>query len=178
METFTTLFNVILGIGSIIALIIGIANFIFLFSNSGQKIQVCVQKHILWFGLLITSAGVIGSLIYSNVIGYPPCMFCWYARIFLYPQMFMFAYALYKKDRGVLPYAMILTIIGIIVSTYHYFFIDIARLDLIPCGTQAVSCSIRYVYEFGFVTIPFMGFASFVLLGSLLAIATRKDIDK
>ena len=137
------------------------------------KIAGLNRAEILLIGFLITLAGLAGSLIYSNVIGYPPCMFCWYARIFLYPQVFMFGYALFKKDRAILPYTLILTIAGILITGYHYFFIDLGHLDLIPCAAQGVSCSIRYVYEFGFVTIPFMGLASFLLLLSTLGIALK-----
>lgn len=176
MDAFVQTYNTLLSVGSILALSAGVALLIIFFTNTLAPIQGFIKRNILVLGFTIALIGIAGSLIYSNVIGYPPCMFCWYGRIFLYPQAFLFGYALWKNDHGILPYTTILTVAGALITGYHYFFIDLARLDLIPCAAQGVSCSIRYVYEWGFVTIPFMAFASFIFLLSLLLVAQKKSV--
>ena len=170
MENFTSLFNTA---SSIVAIAWFVCGIIFLLFRKNSKINSFISKHVLWLGLIITGVSLIGSLIYSNVIGYQACMFCWYARILLYPQFFLFLLALIKRERVIIDYALLLSVIGIIVSGYHYFAIDLGHVDLIACSSGGVSCATRYVYEFGFVTIPFMSLSAFVFLTGALASAKR-----
>jgi disulfide bond formation protein DsbB len=137
-----------------------------------KKMSTFVHTHILTIGFLISLAAVVSSLVYSNVIGYPPCMLCWYARIAFYPQALMFAMALIKKDRSILPYTLALTIAGVVISTYHYIAESIQYSPL-PCSAGSVSCLTRYVYEYGFITIPLMGLVGFASLLCALLVAKK-----
>ncbi len=115
---------------------------------------------------------MVSSLIYSDVIGYPPCLLCWYARIAFYPMVLMFAMALFKKrDRGILDYCLGLTTFGIIITGYHTWT-NIVGYSPLPCAAT-VSCLTRYVYEYGFITIPFMGLMGFITLFLALLAAKR-----
>lgn len=168
MENFTAFFNTVSSIVAIVWFALGI---IFIFFKKNKNVNSFVSKYILWLGLIVTGTSLIGSLIYSNVIGYQACMFCWYARILLYPQFFLFLLALIKRERTIIDYALLLSVIGIIVSGYHYFAIDLGHVDLIACSAGGVSCATRYVFEFGFVTIPFMSLSAFVFLtGAFLSV--------
>lgn len=139
------------------------------FSKVVKKI---VHKNILVIGFLISLAAMIGSLIYSNFIGYPPCMFCWYARIAFYPQVFLFGMALFKKDRKIVDYAIMLCVLGLIVGTYHSL-IQITGASPIPCEIGGVTCTTREVFEFGFITIPLMGAVGFLTLLLSLIISKK-----
>lgn len=137
-----------------------------------KKIRDFTSKYILVIGFLVSLAAVVSSLTYSDIIGYPPCLFCWWARVMFYPQVVLFGYALYKKDRNILPYTLILTVLGLIITTYHSI-IQITGEALVPCTVGGVSCVTRDVYMFGFITIPFMGVVGFAVLFFALMIARK-----
>ncbi len=170
METFTSVFNIFSSAVSVIWFVLGI---VFLFSKKESVVAQFVSKNILLLGIFVTGSSLIGSLIYSNVIGYAACTLCWYARILLYPQFAIFLLALIKKDRTIIDYVFLLSILGIIISGYHYFLVDLAHIELVTCDANNVSCATRYVYEFGFVTIPFMSLSAFVFLAGALSSARR-----
>lgn len=135
-----------------------------------------VSKNILGIGFLISLAAIISSLVYSNIIDYPPCLLCWWARVLFYPQVILFGRALWKKDFNILPYAMILTLLGAILTAYHST-IMITGESLLPCTVGGISCLTRDVFMFGFITIPFMGFIGFTTLLFSLFVA-KKSYNK
>jgi len=126
--------------------------------------------YIFPLGFFVSFGGMFLTLFYSQVLGYEPCDLCWYQRIFLYPLVFMFAYAWFKKDRGVLPYALILSIVGFIIAFYHHL-LQMGYDVMKPCSSApfAVDCSTPSFIEFGFVTFPFM---AIVLFGFLIMVTT------
>lgn len=145
-----------------------------LFENTTSSIRKFVRKNILTLGFLISLSAVVSSLVYSEVIGYLPCILCWWARVFFYPQVVIFGIALVRKDKSILPYSLGITFIGLLFSTYHYIVESIGSSPL-PCEAGGVSCLVRYVHEFGFITIPLMGLIGFlVLLLALLAASPKK----
>ncbi len=172
MSSFVEIYNTISALGSILMALLAISIIVAVLIDRKSMFVQFIAKHSLKLGFIFSIVGVIGSLIYSNVIGYPPCMFCWYARIFLYPQMFLYGLALYHKDELVYRYTKILTILGIIFGTYHYITEMIGSAP-IPCSAGGVSCLTRYVFLFGFVSIPFMVLSIFVLLASILFAKAR-----
>ncbi len=175
MQSFTENFNILSSLGAIFMALSAL--FIILSMLSGKKSHLLnlIHKNILLVGLKISLVCLVGSLIYSNIIGYPPCVLCWWARILIYPQVVLFAVALYKKDRSVLDYSLVLSGIGIIISGFHYVT-EMVGYSPLPCSAAAVSCLSRNVFEFGFVTIPFMGLSAFVLL--FVAILSTKFVQK
>lgn len=120
----------------------------------GKGISLWVGKHSLIFGFLLSLAAVLGSLFYSNVVGFEPCLLCWWQRIAIYPLLVLFTVAIWKKDRGVWKYALPLSVLGLVLSTYHSY-VQWGGDPLIPCDVTA-SCSKLYVYAFGYITIPTM----------------------
>ncbi|OGJ06717.1 hypothetical protein A2467_01840 [Candidatus Nomurabacteria bacterium RIFOXYC2_FULL_36_8] len=98
------------------------------------------------------------SLFYSEIIGFPPCELCWIQRIFLYPQLILFGMELYKRDKSIVDFSLVFAIIGSIVSIYH-IFVETGLTSGPSCADPSrggVSCAIRYIYEFGYVTMPVM----------------------
>jgi disulfide bond formation protein DsbB len=66
----------------------------------------------------------------------------------------MYAIALITRDRNVFRYALVLSLFGLVIATYHNY-IDLGGSEFIVCDA-AVSCTQRFVSTFGFVTIPLM----------------------
>jgi disulfide bond formation protein DsbB len=140
------------------------------YTNKMEKYAKCLGNYIFPIGFFVSFGGIFITLFYSQVLGYAPCDLCWYQRVFLYPQACMFAYAWYKKDRAVLPYVLILSIVGFGLALYHHA-LQIGYDLLKPCSTApfAVDCAKPSFIEFGFVTFPFM---AVVLFGFLVMIIT------
>ncbi len=141
-------------------------------SDYGRAVTGFVHKNILAIGFFISFAAMVCSLVYSDVIGYTPCLLCWYARIAFYPQVLMYAIALFKKERHVLIYSMGLTIFGLIIATYHTI-IQIVGESPLPCSSTGVSCVTRFVYEYNFISIPLMGLVGFSVLFLCLLASKR-----
>lgn len=113
-----------------------------------------VGQHALTLGLLTAVVAVLGSLFYSNGVGFAPCSLCWWQRIAIYPMLVLFVVAEMKRDRGVFKYVLPLSVIGLILALYHSY-VQWGGSPLIPCDVTA-SCSKLYVYAFGYITIPTM----------------------
>jgi disulfide bond formation protein DsbB len=138
------------------------------YTNKIGKYIQSLANYIFPIGFIVSFAGIFITLFYSQVLGYAPCDLCWYQRVFLYPQAFLFGYAWYKQDRGVLPYTLLLSIIGFAVALYHHL-LQIGFDIMKPCSTApfAVDCAKPSFIEFGFVTFPFM---AVVLFGFLIVV--------
>lgn len=147
-------------------------------NKTGLKILNFFGQNGLLLAFLAALAGLIGSLIYSDVIGFPPCILCWYQRIFLYPQVILLGMAYFKKDKNIFDYSIALSVIGGLVALYNQY-LQFGGSLFLPCGvdSNAVSCSIRYVFEFGYITIPMMSLTVFALL-IVLAFLGKKTEEK
>src|SRR5699024_7405017 len=95
---------------------------------------------IIWVQALIA---LIGSLFYSEVMGYVPCELCWIQRIFMYPLVIIYGIAALKKDLSIALPGLVLSGIGLCISIYHYL---LQKLPLLQdaggfCGT--VPCNLQ-----------------------------------
>ncbi len=133
------------------------------------KLLKFISEYVLQLGFFATLGGTLMSLFYSEYLFYTPCSLCWYQRIFLYSQIFLFGLAWYKKDRNILPYSVFLSVVGLIIALDHHI-LQIGYNAYAPCSTApfAIDCSKPSFVEFGFVTFPLM---SAVLFGFLIVIA-------
>ncbi len=139
------------------------------------KYANCLGNYIFPIGFFVSFGGMSLSLFYSEVMHYAPCDLCWYQRVFLYPQVFLFAYAWYKKDRAVLPYSLLLSLVGFATGLYHHF-LQIGFDLMKPCSSApfAVDCAKPSFVEFGFVTFPFMAVVLFGFISLLAFVAMQK----
>jgi disulfide bond formation protein DsbB len=138
-----------------------------------------LKKNALPLAFIISLTAMLGSLYFSEVRGFAPCLLCWYQRVFMYPLPFIFGVALYKKTRDVVYYAMPLAVIGGLIAAYHYY-LQVNPNPLAPCAAIgfAVSCSDRFTTNFGYITIPWMSLSAFVLITVLLVIFGKAKILK
>lgn len=124
-----------------------------------------------WVVALIAT---LGSLFYSEIAHFTPCLLCWYQRIFMYPQVILLGLAILKKDAGIALYSLVLSIIGAFLAGYHYLL----QLGITPAPCAAVgyssACSERFVMTFGYITIPMMAFTAFLLLIACMITVRRK----
>lgn len=164
----TTIVNQTLGVLTILAQIFSVLLLIFLITK--KPLPNLLKKNILLIAFVVALVAIVGSLTYSEIIGYEPCKLCWFQRIFMYPQVILLGMALLKKDYKIISYSIVLSVIGAIIAGYHYL-LQIGIAPNLPCSAvgYSVSCSQRFVMQFGYITIPMMAFSAFVLVTLLLS---------
>lgn len=167
--------NTIFSIGVIGFILFSLFLIIGLISKDKGPLFTWVSKNATLLIFLTSTAGLIGSLVYQYVIGFPPCVLCWYQRIAMYPIAIISLVALIKKhSREFISYALTLSIIGFIIAIYHNFEKMIGK-DLLACDSAGPSCLQTLVNKFGFIDIPVMSLTFFALL--ILIIITKKRLD-
>ena len=126
-------------------------------------------RWMLVFGAwLIATMATLGALFMSEIMGFAPCVLCWYQRIFMFPLVLILALGLFPFDPKVVRYALPLAAIGLLVAGFHVLLtIGIIPEALAPCR-QGIPCKTIQVEWFGFVTIPLLSFFAFVVLNLLL----------
>jgi disulfide bond formation protein DsbB len=119
---------------------------------------------------IVAATATAGSLYFSEVKHFPPCPLCWYQRIFMYPLVVLLAIAILRRETAISVYLLPLVAIGAGFSIYHY------QLEWFPsqesgfCST-AVPCTVRWVWELGYVSLPLLALAAFISIGALLVLA-------
>ncbi len=114
---------------------------------------------------IVALVSTLGSLFYSDILGYEPCKFCWFQRIFMYPQVILLGIALWKRDFNISLYSIILSVIGGLLALNHYI-LQTTGSSFIPCSAvgYSVACSKVFTMHLGYITIPFMALSGFVLM--------------
>lgn len=129
---------------------------------------------ILFICWLLVSVSTTGSLFFSYVMEFAPCVLCWYQRICLFPLVIILAVGLFPFDASVVKYALPLAIAGWLTAAYHnLLYAGIIPESIQPC-TQGVSCTEEYIDLFGFLTIPMLSLLSFSTIIALLIVLKRR----
>ncbi|MCX6757752.1 MAG: disulfide bond formation protein B [Candidatus Nomurabacteria bacterium] len=174
--------NMFLGIGAILLQLFSfVALATLFFGDKKAKFLEYIDKHFLVIGLLISLFALFFSLVYSEVINFAPCYLCWWQRVFVYPLVFMFAVALWHKDKKVLRYSLPLVAIGFCISAYHNLRYYFGENTNAPCDSSGVSCYQQLVSEFhNYISIPMLALTGlFALLTLCLVVHFRsKHIEK
>ena len=123
---------------------------------------------LAWIVAVVT---MLGSLYYSKVMEYVPCELCWYQRICIYPFAVILGIAAWRRDAGIRVYAIPVFAIGMLISIYHTWIQAFPPSDGTSFCTADAPCTTRYVWEFGFVSLPFMALSAFVVMTVLLLVA-------
>jgi disulfide bond formation protein DsbB len=133
--------------------------------RSGHDSTVWMLVFLSW---LMATISTLGALFLGEVMGYTPCVLCWYQRIFMFPLVFILAAGLFPLDPNVVRYALPLTLAGLGTAVFHLLVQHgIVSESITPC-TQGIPCSQVAVEWFGFVTIPLLAVAAFLSIAILL----------
>jgi disulfide bond formation protein DsbB len=130
-----------------------------------SKIKNFLKGKELQLGFWTALIATCGSLFYSEIAGYTPCKLCWFQRIFMYTQVFIFGLALIEKDKNIFNYNILLSVVGGLIALYHYI-IQFKSDPLVPCSTvgYSASCSDHFTLTYGYITIPMMALSAFALI--------------
>ena len=140
-----------------------------------QADQKNTNWNILFLCWLVTSISVLGSLFFSYVMEFAPCVLCWYQRIFLFPLVIVLAVGLFPYDKKVVKFSLPLAIAGWLTAAYHnLLYAGVIPKSIQPCS-QGVSCTEEYIDLFGFMSIPMLSLLSFTAIITLLTILMRRE---
>lgn len=123
-----------------------------------------LTKYIGVIAWVQSIAAMLGSLYYSEIRHFTPCVLCWYQRILMYPLVLIIAVGILRKDRKLYQYVLPMSILGWFIALYHILLQKgIIPESIAPC-TIAASCATKYTGYFGFITIPVMSLAAFTVI--------------
>ena len=130
-------------------------------------LRALVGPASLWLAFGVVLTATLGSLYFSEVARFTPCVLCWYQRIAMYPLVIVLGVAAVRGDLSVRRYVAPIAIIGAAISIYH---IGVERLPGLPSGScsAAAPCDLIWVERFGFITIPVMALVGFLAVLTLL----------
>lgn len=147
-----------------ILVVLGIVNYFF--PKRVKILDILYSKYLAPNVFVIPLIAMLGSLFYSEVALYAPCVLCWYQRIFMYPQAIILTIAFWKKDKSFNFYSIVLSVIGSAIALYHYLLQRGVIKELVPCSAapQAVDCAAKVHFTFGYISIPMMALSAFLLI--------------
>jgi disulfide bond formation protein DsbB len=135
------------------------------------------KDNLLFTAWAASFTAMLGSLYFSEIVGYEPCELCWYQRILMYPLVLILGLAVVKKDLKAAMYSLMMSGIGGLISLYHY---GIQKVDFLTdtapaCGR--VPCTGMYINWLGFITIPFLALTAFtiIFIASLLILRGKGE---
>ena len=113
---------------------------------------------------LVMGGSMIASLFYSEVIGYLPCLLCWFQRIPIYGIAIIGTVAIIKNHGNeVWAYIQTLSILGLIVAIIHVFS-RFTQSEIFNCSASGPSCLQELFLKFGYIDIPVMSLSALLFV--------------
>jgi len=123
-----------------------------------------LSKNIVYIAWIQSIMASLGSLYYSEIKHFTPCVLCWYQRILMYPLVIIIAVGILRRDKKMYQYVLPMSILGWFIAFYHVLLQKgILPEAVAPC-TIGASCVTKYTGYFGFITIPVMSLAAFTVI--------------
>ena len=134
-----------------------------------------IKDNILYIAWITAVVSMAVSLYFGEILGFTPCVLCWYQRIAMYPLVLIIGVGIIKKDRNFLNYALPLSVIGGAIAFYqNLLYYSVIQERLIPC-TFGISCVTRYINLLGFIDIPLLSLFSFIIITTALLIHKKSN---
>jgi disulfide bond formation protein DsbB len=132
-------------------------------------------RTMIFLAWLVAAISTLGALFFGEVMQLPPCVLCWYQRIFMFPLALILPIGLFPYDRKVIRYALPLAVPGWLFALFHQLLVmGVIPESIRPC-TQGVPCSAKVIEWFGFLTIPLLSVAAFSTIIALLLFIYYRD---
>jgi disulfide bond formation protein DsbB len=129
-----------------------------------------VGRRAIPLAFAATAIALLGSIFYSEVAGFDPCILCYIQRAIVGLQAILLGYALRRPLQRILDAALAASGIGMAVAAYNQY-LQFGGPSFLPCpsdATGASSCAKLFFVEFGYVTIPMMSFTAFAAIAFAL----------
>ena len=105
------------------------------------------EKNLLFLYLAwaVALSAMLGSLYFSDVAHFVPCILCWYQRILLYPLVLILAVGVLRSEKRIYQYVLPFSVPGALLAAYHYLlYVGIIPEALVPC-TAGASCTQKII---------------------------------
>lgn len=123
-----------------------------------------LAKNGMTIAMVVAWVATLGSLYFSDVMGFKPCRLCWFQRIFMYPLAVIIPIGILRADKGTAFSVLPLAVIGSAFSIYHVLLQKTTWFRDTCSALGEVPCSSDYIYWFGFITIPVLALTAFALI--------------
>lgn len=125
--------------------------------------------NLVFMGWLVATVSTLAALFLGEVMGYTPCVLCWYQRICMFPLALILGAGLFPFDRKVVRYALPLALTGWLLAVFHWAVASgLVPESATPCS-QGVPCSVEQISWFGFLTLPMLSVLAFsIIIASLV----------
>jgi hypothetical protein len=134
-------------------------------------VRAALWGYELWAAFVVAAIATGGSLFLSEIAHFVPCELCWFQRICMYPLSLLTLFAAVHGDYRFARYLLPFPVIGAGVSIYHLLIENNVITEPSACRIGGAGCAVKWINEFGYVTIPTLALTAFVLLIELLALA-------
>jgi disulfide bond formation protein DsbB len=164
-------FNNFFAILTVVALVGAVGLLVFR-GVRGPDAATLLGNKAVWLAWVVALVATVGSLMYSELFHYVPCRLCWFQRIAMYPLAIVLLVGAIRREVAVKFYAIPIALIGLVISVYHNVLQFYPSLEGTSCD-PLVPCSARSIEMFGFMDLPFMAGAGFIVIAVLLAFYTK-----
>ena len=131
-----------------------------------------VEGYELWLAFVVAAIATGGSLFFSEIAHFVPCELCWYQRICMYPLSITTLLAALANDERIARYLLPLPVAGAGVAVYHLLVENGVVGQSTSCLISAPGgCGVKWIDEFGYVTIPTLALTGFALAFAFLLLA-------
>jgi disulfide bond formation protein DsbB len=135
-------------------------------------LRKAVEGYELWLAFLVSAIATGGSLFFSEIAHFVPCELCWFQRICMYPLSITTLLTALANDRRAARYLLPLPLVGVGVSVYHLLVENGVVHQTQACLISAPGgCAVKWINEFGYMTIPTLALTGFALCFAFLLLA-------
>lgn len=147
----------------------------------GHRQGLLTRDNRLYLAWLVALAATLGSLYFSEVRGFRPCVLCWYQRIAMYPLAVILGIAALNSDfkirRYVLPLAAVGWVVALIQNLEDWNVIPTLKAcsalvdpTVVPCNTPWPIWGAGALSGLNpILTIPLLSLIAFTLIIALLS---------
>jgi disulfide bond formation protein DsbB len=168
-------------VGQVLVAILILVGLLALFGVRGplDGIRRLLWGYELWAAFVVAAIATGGSLFFSQIANFPPCELCWFQRICMYPLSILTLLMAWHGDNRAARYLLPLPVVGAGVSIYHLLIENQVIKEPQACLASAPGgCAVKWINEFGYITIPTLALTGFLLLIGFLVLATAEEAEE
>ena len=167
--------NTLLALGTVGIQLTTLFLVVMLITKDTGRVALWFKDKALLLVVLTMGGSMVASLFYSEVIGYLPCLLCWFQRIPIYGIAIIGTIAMIKRHGvQVWDYIGTLSVLGLIVAMIHVFS-RFTQSEIFNCSASGPSCLQELFLKFGYIDIPVMSFSA--LLFVVMLTLNRKRLS-
>ncbi len=143
-------------------------------SSWAEQLFAVVRPWRTWLAFAVAAGATLGSLYFSERVGFAPCKLCWYQRCAMYPLAVVLGISAIFRRPLARWEALALAAAGLCVSIWHNLVEHIPSLESQSCKI-GVPCATPYFKAFGWVTLTFMAGAAFLAVIALVLVPASRE---